>query len=449
MMVAQAPLLAWTLADVAGATGGELAGDATALVSSVVTDSRKVQPGELFVAIRGESFDGHDFAHDAMRAGAAAVLVERGFASDLAPRIDVADTSTGLRDLAVHRRRQLDAPVAAITGSTGKTSTKDLLAAALPGSWASPLSFNNEVGVPLTVLGTPPHATHLVIEVGSRGRGDIAWLAPAVKPDVSVIVNLGVVHLETFGTPETLADAKWELVEALDGGTAVLPFDEPRLRRAHDGPVVTFGEDRRADVAGEDIELDTAGRPSLTLRTDRGSVRVRLPLSGMHQAINATAATAAALALGASLDGVAEGLEGASGSPWRMEVHRGRFTVVNDAYNANPDSVAGALRTVSAMPGRPIAVLGRMAELGDISVAEHERIGSLAEELGFALVVVVGEDDGLAAGAGKIAVSVADEEGAMEILAAQLRNDDVVLVKASRAIGLETLATRLAAEAVT
>lgn len=448
-MVADAPPFTWTLGDAALATGGEVSGDATAVVSSVGTDSRGVVPGELFVAIRGETFDGHDFTRDAIRFGAAAVLVERGSSPDLGPRIDVEDTSAALRDLAVQRRRQLTVPVAAITGSTGKTSTKDLLAAALPGSWAAPRSFNNEIGVPLTVLRTPQSATHVVLEVGSRGRGDIAWLAAAVKPDVAVIVNLGVVHLETFGTPEVLADAKWELVEALDGGTAVLPVDEARLRRAVDGRLVTFGESPEADVAAEDVELDDAGRPSFTLRTPEGSVHVHLTLSGRHLAVNAAAATATGLALGTELGVIAEGLESAAGSPWRMEIHSGRFTVVNDAYNANPDSVASALRTVAAMPGRPVAVLGRMAELGDVSMAEHERIGLLADELGFALVVVVGRDDGLAAGAGEIAVPAADEDAAMRILESQLHEDDVVLVKASRAVGLETLALRLAAEAAT
>ncbi len=395
----------------------------------------------------GETHDGHDYADAALAAGGAAVLTNAGRTA-VEPRIEVDDTLRAMRDIAADWRSRLAMPVVAVTGSTGKTTTKDLLAAALPGAWASPRSYNNEVGVPLTVLATPPNARHLVVEVGSRGTGHIAWLMPAVRPDVAIITNLGVVHLETFGTLDALADAKWELVESLsEKGTAVLPADEPRLARVHSGSTVTFGVDTAADVIAEGVQLDGEGRPSFTLRTPSGSADVGLRLAGLHQAANAAAAVAAGLALGHDLALLVAGIEQAEGSPWRMEIHRGAFTVVNDAYNANPDSVEAALRTVADLPGRHVAVLGRMAELGHVSEVEHLRIGDLAASLGYAAVITVGSEPGIATGAGAVGRNVPDSDAAARILAGYLMAGDVVLVKASRAIGLESLAHRLIEEA--
>jgi UDP-N-acetylmuramoyl-tripeptide--D-alanyl-D-alanine ligase len=439
--------LGWSLATTAETCGGDLHGPADLTIGRIGTDSRHVEPGELFVAVAGESYDGHEFAADALVSGAAAVVVDAASGVEATPRIVVADTLAALRDLAAKRRAELTAPVVAITGSSGKTSTKDLLAAALPGAWASPRSFNNEVGVPLTVLQTPDDCRYLVVEVGSRGVGHIDWLMPAVRPDVAVITNLGVVHLETFGTEERLADAKWELAAGLEsGGTRVLPAGEPRLNRRHGGPVLTFGEEPGADVRFADVVLDGAGRPSLTLHTPQGTRAVRLAMAGRHQAANAAAAVAAGLALGVDLDTLVAGLERAAGSPWRMEIHRGSVTIVNDAYNANPDSVEAALRTVAELPGRHIAVLGRMAELGPVEAAEHQRIGRLVAELGYAAVVVVGDDAGIAAGSGRLARPVPDAATADAVLRDYLRDGDVVLVKASRAVGLETLAIGLIEE---
>jgi len=433
--------LRWTLGSIAAGLGGHLAGDGAAVVRDVAVDSRLVGHATLFVALHGEHADGHDHAGAALAAGAVGVVVDRTIAA--MPRIEVADTATALRDLAAMRRSELSVPVVAVTGSTGKTSTKDLLAAALPGAAASPRSYNNEVGVPLTILGAQ-EARYLVVEVGSRGAGHITWLMPAVIPDVAIITNLGVVHLETFGTVEALVEAKWELVAGLgDAGTAVLPSDEPRLRRAHRGKTLTFGRDPAADVAVTDIVLDARGLPRFTLVTPAGEVRVGLQLAGEHQAINAAAATAAGLAVGVDLDTLAAGLERAHGSQWRMEIHRGRFTVVNDAYNANPDSVMAALRTVAGLPGRHVAVLGKMAELGTVEAEEHRRIGAEARRLGYAVVVTVGHDPGFAEGAGDIAHAATDPAAALDMLTGVLRRGDVVLVKASRAIGLEGLAEQL------
>jgi UDP-N-acetylmuramoyl-tripeptide--D-alanyl-D-alanine ligase len=441
------PPLVWTLGTVAGIIGGRLEGDPGTTITAVSTDSRSVETGELFIALDGEHFDGNDFAASAMAAGAAAVVVRAGAGWDLRPRIEVTDTLTALRDLGAQRRRELDLPTIAITGSTGKTSTKDMLASILPGSWVSPRSYNNEIGVPLTVLSTPREARMLVLEVGSRGRGHIRWVAPVVEPDVAVITNLGAVHMETFGTPQRLADAKWELVESLGDGTAVLPDDDPALERTHPGRTIRFGERGGSEIGITDIVVGRDGRASFGLRIAGTIHQVHLGLAGRHQAWNAAAAAGAAHAIGIAGPDIVVGLERATVSPWRMEVHRGRVTIVNDAYNANPDSVESALRTVAVMSDRRIAVLGLMAELGPVSVDEHRRIGRLARELGFSLVVVVGEDHGIAEGAGDIAVAVAEPDDALAVLAAELRSGDVVLVKASRAVGLETVAMRLREEA--
>ena len=436
--------LEWTLADVAARLGTLVGGDPAGRVTGVTTDSRSLRSGDIFVAWRGETFDGHDFADAALAAGAAAVVVETP--AFMEPRVEVVDTAIALRQLAEMRRDELAMPVVAVTGSTGKTTTKDLLAAAIPGAWASPASFNNEVGVPTTVLQTPDTAQALVVEMGSRGRGHLEWLMPAVRPDVAIITNLGVVHLETFGDTATLADAKWEIVEGLSStGTAVLPVDEPRLARDHAGRTVTFGVDADADYVAADVEVEeSTGRTRFRLITPSGEAPVALSLPGVHQPANAAAAAAAAHTIGVPVETIARGLAAATGSKWRMEFHSGRFTVVNDSYNANPTSVEAALRTVAGLEGRPVAVLGKMAELGDIETAEHERIGALAASLGFAAVIVIGADDpGLAAGAGAIARSVPTPDEARDLLSGYLRDGDTVLVKASRSVGLEVLAQQL------
>ncbi len=444
-----AVFLGWTLADTAAAVSGDLIGGDSRTIGAVTTDSRGDVQDHLFVALSGESFDGHAFASDVITRGAAAVVVNKDSGIEAEPRIEVDSTGDALAALAIKRRDELAIPVIAVTGSTGKTSTKDLLAAGLDGAWASPRSFNNEIGVPLTVLATPPDAKFLVVEVGSRGRGHIRWLAPMVRPDVAVITNLGVVHLETFGSTKGLADAKFELVEALESeGVAVLPVDEESLRRDGHHSTITFG-DADADVAVSDLTTDDLGRPTFTIDVDGSVHTVSLALSGIHQAINAAAAVGVAAALDFDIGEFIGRLDIASGSEWRMDVHEGRFTVVNDAYNANPQSVASALETVAGMNGRHIAVLGVMAELGHVCGDEHRRMGELVGSLGFAELVVVGSDHGYAIGYPGVARKATDIEDAADTLAHIIEPGDVVLVKASRAASLERLALHLIEVAAT
>ncbi len=435
----------WDLDSIAQTVGGVAVG--AAVVTGVVVDSRRASAGSLFVALRGSRADGHEFISAAIAAGAAAVLVEPGRLPDRTVGVEVTDPAAALLALGTRRRAELAMPVVAITGSTGKTTTKDLTTAVLgPGTHAAPNSYNNEVGVPLTVLSCPDAATAMVIEVGSRGVGHIAALAEVVRPDVAVITNIGPAHLEMFGDLATVRRAKWELVATLDdSGTAVLPAGERELIDRCRAAVITFGEEPGADVLARDVTIDSGGRTSFMLVTAGGEVPVALGVAGRHQAANAAAAVAAGLALRVPLSAAATRLASARLSPWRMEVVEqtvpgGRIVVVNDAYNANPASMESALATVAAMPGRHLAVLGMMHELGPQAPGLHEAVGRRAAELGFE-VVVVGDDPGIARGAGAAVVSrVADAAAAAIALRARLRPGDVVLIKASRATGLEGVA---------
>ncbi|MEX2323387.1 MAG: UDP-N-acetylmuramoyl-tripeptide--D-alanyl-D-alanine ligase [Acidimicrobiia bacterium] len=440
----------WDLASVARMTGGRAVGDA--VVTSVDIDSRRIRPGSLFVALRGERVDGHDYSVAAVAAGAAACLVERGRLPAGVSGVEVDDPLSALSSLAAARRSELDIPVVAITGSSGKTTTKDLAAAALgPCTHAALESYNNEIGVPLTILDTPDAATALVVEVGSRGLGHIAALTAVVRPDVAVLTNVGTAHLEMFGDVATVLRAKWELMEGVGDGVAVVPRD---LDASHLPPprrLLTFGEGEGADVRATEVTVDDLGRATVTLGHGEERGRVTLPVPGRHQVSNAAAAVAAAVAAGRDFGPAVDRLASARVSRWRMEVSRGAIggaavTVVNDAYNANPESMAAALRTVAGMSGRRLAVLGRMHELGPVETAAHVAVGELAARLGFALVVVVGDDPGIASGAGSIAVAVADADAALRCLTDRIEPHDVVLVKASRATGLESVAAALVSE---
>ncbi len=436
----------WSLQSIADHLDGTLIGEGSIRVTSVSTDSRSVGAGVLFVAIEGERLDGNRFAAQAVEDGAAAAIVHHG-KSDAVPRIEVEDTGAALLRLAARRRDELTMPVVAITGSTGKTTTKDLVASAIPGSAASRRSYNNEIGVPLTVLDTPSDASVLVLEVGSRGPGHIRWLEDAIRPDVAVITNLGVVHMETFGSPQGLADAKYELVELLGpDGVAVLPTAHLDLHRHPKERTVTFGEEEDADIIVGRPRLDDAGRPSFEVTVADWNRDLHLAVAGLHQSLNAGAAIGVAVALEQDLDGFAIGLEGAIGSDWRMDIRSGDVTIVNDAYNANPQSVEAALRTLAQMDGRHIAVLGPMAELGPLCELEHRRIGALAADLDYEEVIVVGVDHGYALGAPELVRKVPGIASAADSLARIVRPGDIVLVKASRSAGLETLALDLIRE---
>lgn len=455
-------MIPMTLAEVAVAVGGRLdaaSGEET-VTGTVEFDSRKLTRGGLFVALAGERVDGHDFAAQAVADGAAGVLAARPVG---VPAVLVPDVLTALGALAGHLARRLpDTCVIGLTGSSGKTTTKDLLAAVLATEGATvapPGSFNNELGHPWTVLRADEKTRFLVLELSARGIGHIAAQCAVAPPRIGLVLNVGSAHLGEFGSPDATAKAKGELVESLpaaaEGGVAVLNADDPRVaamaaRTA--ARVVTFGRSGTADIRAEDVTLDRRGRAGFRLLTASGSADVRLRLVGEHQVHNALTAAAAAVELGLTPERVATALGEVSGtSRWRMEVteRADGVTVINDAYNANPESMRAALTALTAISGgsrRRWAVLGPMGELGGITDAAHAEVGALAGELGVQCLLGVGTA-GYAAGydeiCGKDSMVVPDVAAALDMLRARLRPGDVVLVKASRAAGLERVAAGL------
>lgn len=443
-------------AEVAAATGGHVVrGDPSAGVTEVSTDSRRTVPGSLFVALRGEQADGHDHIVDAVAAGAVVVLAQRDAGTVDVPVVLVEDTWRAIAALGGTVRRRVDPTVVAITGSVGKTTTKDLTAAALGSqrrTVAARASFNNELGVPLTLLSLTRDTEALVVEIGARGVGHIAALTPQVLPDVSIVTRVAGVHLELFGDIDAVAEAKGELVEALGvDGTAILNGDDDRVVGMADrteATVLRYGLDSPGfDVTARDVVLDRLARPRFTAVTPWGEVPVELPVAGRHNVSNALAALATAGSRGLDLPTAAAALSAATISAWRGEVVEVFGVVIlNDAYNANPTSVAAALEMLTSVQrtGRTWAVLGVMAEIGATHDEDHRGVGRAAAEREVDEVVVVGRDAApIADGAGPVARRVADADGALDLLRAEVAPGDVVLVKASRIGGLERVADGL------
>ncbi len=436
-------------AEVAAACAEETAIEAT--VTGLVVDSRLVEPGDLFVALHGERTDGTRFLAEARAAGAALALIARdssvtvpgtvteGFA------IGVADPLIALGEVAAEVRRRSGAMVVAVTGSTGKTSTKDLLAALLSRvapTVASLANQNTEIGLPLTFDRVEPETRAVVCELGMRGPGQIGYLAELCRPDVAVITGVGPVHLELLGTVEAVAAAKAEILDSLTSrGTAVVPHAEPLLApyveqtRAR---VITFGETAGADVC---LVAFTGGRADFEVHGR--TLQVPVTFTQHHNALNLAAALAACEGLGLPLEEVAAGAAEVTFSRWRgelIELERGGLLIA-DCYNANPTSMAAALRHLAAVAGsrRSVAVLGDMAELGPGGPAYHRQVGELARELGIDRVVSVGD---LARDYGGIAYpDVATLLGDLDGL---LQPGDAVLVKASRSVGLEAVVEAVA-----
>jgi UDP-N-acetylmuramoyl-tripeptide--D-alanyl-D-alanine ligase len=444
-----------TLAELAAAVDGRLvaADPATRITGPVEFDSRKVRPGALFVAFPGERVDGHDYAAAAIAAGAVAVLGTR--AVDGVPMVLVDDALTAMGPLAravVDRLPELT--VIGLTGSSGKTSTKDLIAqlvARLGPTVAPPGSFNNELGHPYTALQADEQTRFLVLEKGARGPGHVRYLCQVVPPRLAVVLNVGVAHVGEFGSVEAIAAAKGELVEALPaaaaGGVAVLNADDPRVRAMAartTARVVLVGEAADAEVRATEVTLDERGRPAFVLVTPDGSAPVRLGLTGRHQVGNALAAAAVAHELGLPLAELADALgELRLVSTRRMDVfdRPDGVTVIDDSYNANPASMTAALRALADLGRnrRTVAVLGYMAELGDFERQGHVEVGRLAADLGVDRIFVVGESAApIHHGAvavktwGGVSVLVTDQVEAVAALRAELQPGDAVLVKGSR-----------------
>ena len=457
------PLSLASIAEITGARLGPGA-DPGAVADSVVIDSRKAGPGSLFAALPGENADGHGFATAAIAGGAVAVLASRQVG---APALIVPDVPGAMADLARAVVAALPGlTVAGITGSVGKTTTKDLTAQLVErlGPTVAPYeSYNNEIGHPLTVLRVTADTRYLVLELSARGPGHIAQLCAIAPPRLGAVLCVGHAHAGEFGGLDEVARAKGELPAALPpGGVALLNADDPRVLAMAErtaARVMTFGLRPGATVRADGVTLGRDGRPAFTLVTLAGTAPVRLRLLGAHNVLNALAAAAIAGELGMPVTEMAEGLSAATPrSKWRMEVteRADGVTVINDAYNANPEGMAAALETLAtvARARRAIAVLGPMNELGDESQQRHEEAGGLAARAGVAGLIVVGEHAApMLTGAkaerawrGEL-ISVPDAESAVTALGNLLGPGDVVLVKASRTIGLERVAFALTGEA--
>jgi len=464
-------VIALTVAEIVEITGGALQAAEESRVDLVVsgsveTDSRLVTPGSIFFALRGEVTDGHLFVDSAVRGGAALVVAEHEVDASV-PVVLVEDGVVALSRLAaavVERvRRRGVLRVVGVTGSNGKTSTKNMLRAVL-GDVAPTVapegSFNNHVGAPISMLRVTDETEFLVVEMGASGPGEIARLVEIARPDTGVVLKVGLAHAGGFGGIEGTRAAKAEMVTDLpETGTAVLNADDDRvagMASVTAARVVTFGLSDSADYRASDVDVTAAGT-AFTFRHGDASRRIALRILGEHHVMNALAALTVAGEWGLDLDRAADVLEGvARAERWRMEVLDGGdgVTVVNDAYNASPDSVAAALKTlVQIVPegGRTVAVLGEMAELGEFSREEHDRIGRLVVRLNVSQLVVVGHGARHIATAAGLegswdgeSVLVADADAAYDLLRSSLRPGDVVLVKSSKSAGLRHLGDRLA-----
>jgi UDP-N-acetylmuramoyl-tripeptide--D-alanyl-D-alanine ligase len=489
-------VIALTVAEIAEIVGGRLVDIApetaarTRVSGTVEFDSRTAGPGGLFLALPGARSDGHDHAASAVAAGAVAVLAARpvGVPAIVVPPDPQASGRAGVLEhdadgsgaAVLAALANLAAAVAAdlvgrgltivgVTGSSGKTSTKDLLAAVLAPLGqvvAPPGSFNNELGHPWTVLRATEHTDYLILEMSARHPGNIAALAAIAPPQIAVVLNVGTAHLGEFGSREAIAQTKAELPQAVpQSGVAILNVDDPAVAAMADNTaarVVTVSRAGPADVWAGDVDLDALARPRFTLHAGASAVDVALAVHGEHQVSNALCAAAVALACGATPQQVAAALAGAgpvSGHRMQVHVRTDEVTVIDDAYNANPDSMRAGLQALAAMAGaggrRSWAVLGEMAELGEDAIAEHDRIGRLAVRLDVSRLVVVGTGRSMSAmqhGAvmegswGAESALVADADAALALLRDELRPGDVVLVKASNSAGLGRLAEALVAQ---
>ena len=440
--------------EIAQIIGGILSGDDVEVTAAPTLKSAEVDQGGIFLALQGEKVDGHDFVDDAFSHGAVLAITTRAVAQR---HILVADVTAALTLLARFARSELkDLTVIGITGSQGKTTTKDLLRHMLSqhGETVAPNgNYNNELGVPLTLLACSSTTKYAVIEMGARHSGDIAHLASIAQPDIAVVLRVGMAHVGEFGSIEAIAKTKSELISSLsESGIAILGQYDPytiAMKSLHTGRTISFGADHSADIRATEIEM-REGRPHFDLVTPAGRAAVGLRIVGEHQISNALACAAVGTALGLSIDSIATALSTALiESKWRMEIHEfSEVLLINDSYNASPDAVEAALRTLILFAqergGRAWAFLGKMAELGESSAQAHQQVGTLAYQMGIDHLVCVDapEYQPTQLSDGQTILHLCDRSGARAI-AEQIEPGDVILVKASRSENFEILAKEI------
>ncbi len=443
-----------SLTEILKATGAETDFVGEIIFSGVTTDSRKITEGVLFVALKGEKFNGEDFASDAIKKGAAAVLVSRGAKNISGVVLKVDDTLTAYQQIAASWRSRFQIPVVAITGSSGKTTTKDLTAAVLSARGKvckTVANFNNEIGVPMTLLELNETHTAAVVEIGMRGLHQIETLAQYVKPTIGIVINVNETHIEILGSIENIARAKAELVEAIPaGGTVILNADNKftsamKKFAAPNVKILTYALENPADLTAENISVES-GSTNFTLKFGGESYDFEIPIIGRHNVSNALAAIATGLSVGLTIDEIKRGIASLVTTKMRFEViRRDGITIVNDAYNASPASMRAAIKTVAEVyENRKIAVLADMLELGDISEKAHREIGAELAKNNFDTLIVIGElgkfiaDGARDAGLKNIFVEGNHEAAAKKILTV-MREGDVILFKASHGMHLEKI----------
>lgn len=445
-----------TAKDVVQACRGELvSGDADTKITGVSIDTRTIEPGNLFIALTGENSDGHKFLADALAKGAVGVVVSRKVEANCLA-IRVPDTLLALGDLAAHYRSEFSPTVVGVTGSVGKTTTKEMIAAVAAAK--GPVlknegNFNNEIGLPLTLLNLAPRHKTAVVEMAMRGAGQIAYLAKIAKPSIGVITNIHMSHIELLGSMDAIADAKGELLDFLPSdGAAILNADDAYFKHLSGRAkcrVVSFGESPRADVRAVSSGIDAKGCCHFDVATPAGSFEVHIHVPGEHNIKDALAAIAVGEELGISHEDIRKALSGFKAPEKRSNVIPSRrgYVVIDDTYNASPASVASAVKTLSMMDGdRKVAVLGDMLELGDHSIEAHLQIGRAVNDYGIDLLVAVGELAKLIArGAIDAGMSISavsefeDSAQAAKEISSKLHERDVVLVKGSRAMKMERI----------
>jgi UDP-N-acetylmuramoyl-tripeptide--D-alanyl-D-alanine ligase len=442
-----------TVDEIASLASGRLFGSGSGVITAVSTDTRSIQPGQLFVALRGERFDAHEFLTTALEQGATAALVEKVNETlpDL-PQIQVSDSLSGLQTLAKNYRRKFPIPIVGITGSNGKTSTKEMVAAVLSERYPvtkTSGNLNNHIGVPLSVLKFERRHQVAVIEYGMNHPGEIAALVGIASPQYAIITNIGVAHIEFLGSREGIAREKSVLAESVGAaGTVVLNASDDfatwiagRCRAR----VLTVGFEK-GQIRARDIKHGPDGE-EFTVVSDEEQYRVRLPVLGEHMVLNALQAIATGLTFGLSLVECAAGLAKTALPSGRLQVKAlGGIAIVNDAYNANPDSMIAALRTVANLPanGRRVAALGGMGELGPESIVGHEKVGKAVAEQGFDVLIAVGERaypiaaSAIAAGLRESRTAKSNAEAA-DLLNTILEPGDLLLLKGSRSAAIDQI----------
>jgi len=455
----------FTVQEILGATGGELrAGNRWLTVEGVAIDSRDVKKGDLFVAIPGSRVDGHDFVSEAFGRGARAALVSRWPVGTVGEGeeavIQVENTVSALGDLARVQRDRYDIHVVGVTGSVGKTTTKEMVAGVLARRYRTLKTegnYNTEIGLPLTLFRLKPEHEAAVLEMAMRGKGQIRVLCGIARPTLGVITRIGETHLELLKTRDNIAAAKAELLESLPvHGVAVLNGDDPMVRKVAGrapGRVIFYGTDLRAEVRAKEIQVREDGSSTFTLITPGGDARVVLPVPGHHNVLNALAAAGVGIALGIPVQDIVEGLAGFASAGMRTEIVRqDGLVIINDTYNASPTSTRAALHTLSLMgrTRRKVAVLGDMLELGSYTEEGHRLVGETVVRSGVDLLVVVGEL-GAIIGERARAVGLPDDkvvfcahtEEAVRVVPVLVKDRDVVLVKGSRGMRMERVVQAL------